>query len=81
VPVSVKQRVGDRRVWQVRVDPHALDAPRPPVTLTRVSQLDSASRGMVAELMVLAGHAVGVLGELIGIELPVGGWWVALVGG
>lgn len=40
-----------------------LDMGRPRVTIKRISQWESASRQMVAEMMILAGEAVGALGR------------------
>ncbi|GIL70477.1 hypothetical protein Vretifemale_1219, partial [Volvox reticuliferus] len=40
-----------------------LDRARPSVNITRISQWDSASRGLVAEMMILAGEAIGTIGE------------------
>eukprot|EP00775_Hariotina_reticulata_P005095 gene5095-5336_t len=47
-----------------------LDCPTPAITCTKVSQWESASRMMVAEMMILAGEAVGRLGKEHGLPLP-----------
>lgn len=41
-----------------------IDAAQPRVTVKRLSQQDSPSRGLVAEMMILAGEAIGALGAL-----------------
>ncbi len=51
---------------KLSVPPEQLDAARPAVSLRRVSQWESASRGLVAECMIAAGEAVGALGEAEG---------------
>lgn len=43
--------------------PEQLDRARPAVTVTRISQWESASRSLVAEMMILTGEAVGTVGE------------------
>ncbi|MEW5298704.1 MAG: hypothetical protein WDW38_000552 [Sanguina aurantia] len=47
-----------------------LDASRPRVSMRSISQWTSASRGMVAEMMILAGEAVGRVGVAAGLALP-----------
>ncbi|GLC44119.1 hypothetical protein PLESTM_001558100, partial [Pleodorina starrii] len=47
-----------------------LDRARPAVTITRVSQWESASRALVAEMMILAGEAVGAIGSEAALPLP-----------
>ncbi|GIL47259.1 hypothetical protein Vafri_4119 [Volvox africanus] len=47
-----------------------LDRARPAVNITRISQWDSASRGLVAEMMILAGEAIGTIGAEAALPLP-----------
>ncbi|EFJ50853.1 hypothetical protein VOLCADRAFT_103637 [Volvox carteri f. nagariensis] len=47
-----------------------LDRARPAVTISRISQWDSPSRSLVAEMMILAGEAVGAIGAEAALPLP-----------
>eukprot|EP00879_Flechtneria_rotunda_P004803 GHRR01005075.1.p1 GENE.GHRR01005075.1~~GHRR01005075.1.p1 ORF type:complete len:775 (+),score=250.97 GHRR01005075.1:386-2710(+) len=47
-----------------------LDRKLPGITCTKLSQWESAARLMVAEMMILAGEAVGSLGASAGLPLP-----------
>ncbi|KAG2484219.1 hypothetical protein HYH03_016954 [Edaphochlamys debaryana] len=47
-----------------------LDRARPGVTISRISQWESASRSLVAEMMILAGEAVGTIGSEASLPLP-----------
>lgn len=47
-----------------------LDNVRPAVTCTKLSQWESAARTMIAEMMILAGEAVGTLGAQQRLPLP-----------
>ncbi len=55
---------------QVSVAESQLDAGRPNVHLKRLSQWDSPSRSLVAEMMILAGEALGRLGAAEQLPLP-----------
>lgn len=47
----------------VHVSASQLDMRRPAVAVTRISQWESISRSLVAEMMIMAGEALGVIGE------------------
>lgn len=47
-----------------------LSSPKPAITITRLSQWESAARVMVAEMMILAGEAAGDLGRRMSLPLP-----------
>ncbi|KXZ48125.1 hypothetical protein GPECTOR_30g221 [Gonium pectorale] len=47
-----------------------LDRGRPSVSIRRISQWESASRSLVAEMMILAGEAVGAIGAEASLPLP-----------
>jgi hypothetical protein len=55
----------------VTVPGEDLDAGRPRVAIHRISQWESPSRGLVAEMMIIAGEAAGRLGEyeILGVVL------------
>lgn len=53
----------------VKVPEEDLDVSRPRVSLSGIKSQQSASRQMVAEMMILAGEAVGVLGSEAGLPL------------
>ena len=53
---------------KIHVAPAELDAVRPKIVVKRISQWESPSRSLVAEMMILAGEAVGRLGEGRGWE-------------
>uniref|UniRef100_A0A383WAQ3 RNB domain-containing protein n=1 Tax=Tetradesmus obliquus TaxID=3088 RepID=A0A383WAQ3_TETOB len=55
---------------QLKVEQAQLDALRPAVSCTKLSQWESAARLMVAEMMILAGEAVGSLGAAQQLPLP-----------
>ncbi|GLI58810.1 hypothetical protein VaNZ11_000576 [Volvox africanus] len=55
---------------QIHVPYAHLDRARPSVNITRISQWDSASRGLVAEMMILAGEAIGTIGAEAALPLP-----------
>ncbi len=55
---------------KIHVPREHLDRVRPAVTITRVSQWDSPSRNLVAEMMILAGEAVGTIGERTRAHAP-----------
>lgn len=73
-----------RRAWRVsqgcididlpeaklEVDLDQLDASAPGITCTKLSQWESAARMLVAEMMILAGEAVGQLGAAASLPLP-----------
>jgi exoribonuclease-2 len=48
----------------------SLSAAAPPVTITKISQWESAGRVLVAEMMILAGEAAGDYGRRSGLPLP-----------
>lgn len=54
----------------ISVNESDLDELDPGVTVTRVSQFESPSRRLVAEMMIAAGEAAGTLGAREGIPLP-----------
>lgn len=55
---------------KVAVAASELDAGRPKVTIDRISQWESPSRGAVAEMMIIAGEAAGLIGMRAALPLP-----------
>mmetsp|Transcript_28093 Transcript_28093/g.75873 ORF Transcript_28093/g.75873 Transcript_28093/m.75873 type:complete len:959 (+) Transcript_28093:112-2988(+) len=55
---------------QVSVPKEDMDNLYPRVNIRRLSQWESASRLMIAEMMILAGEGVGKLGARVGLPLP-----------
>ncbi|KAF5829392.1 hypothetical protein DUNSADRAFT_16161 [Dunaliella salina] len=55
---------------QVSVPEEDMDNLYPRVNIRRLSQWESASRLMIAEMMILAGEGVGKLGARVGLPLP-----------
>ena len=54
--------------------PHSdLDASRPRVGITRLSQWESPSRALVAEMMILAGEVAGIIGGCVLLGMPSSG--------
>ena len=62
-----RERQGSLDIPLPEADVHVpledLDSPSPRVEVKRLSQADSVSRGLVAEMMILAGEAIGQYGE------------------